>query len=165
MSRREQIKMTPDEVRAYLADGRAANVATVGPKGRPHLVPVFYVPAGDGIATWTYGSSQKVANLRRLPEATVLVETGEAYEELRGVSMECAVEIVEDTAEIVRIGTELLRKMARGRTRPIRWSRPPPSSSSSRRRNGSAWCSRRPRWSAGTTASSAASTEAARRRG
>ncbi|MFD1050500.1 pyridoxamine 5'-phosphate oxidase, partial [Kibdelosporangium lantanae] len=46
--------------------------------------------------------------------ATALVETGEAYEELRGVSMECAVEIVEDTAEIVRIGTELLRKMARG---------------------------------------------------
>jgi nitroimidazol reductase NimA-like FMN-containing flavoprotein (pyridoxamine 5'-phosphate oxidase superfamily) len=117
MSRREQIKMTPDEVRAYLADGHAANVATVGPKGRPHLVPVFYVPAGDGIATWTYGSSQKVANLRRLPEATVLVESGEAYEELRGVSMECDVAIVEDTEEIVRIGTELLGRMTGGRPR------------------------------------------------
>lgn len=106
--------MTPDEVRSYLAAGRVANVATIGPKGRPHVIPVFYIPAGDGIATWTYGSSQKVANLRRLPEATVLVETGDVYEELRGVSMECDVEIIEDTEEIVRIGTELLVKMAKG---------------------------------------------------
>jgi hypothetical protein len=114
MSRREQIKMTPDEVRAYLAAGRAANVATIGPKGRPHVVPVFYVPAGDGIETWTYGSSQKVANLRRLAQATVLVESGEAYEELRGVSMECDVQIIEDPDEIVRIGTDLLVKMSKG---------------------------------------------------
>jgi multidrug efflux pump subunit AcrA (membrane-fusion protein) len=114
MSRREEIKMTPAEVRAYLEAGRAANVATIGPKGRPHLVPVFYIMAGDGIATWTYGSSQKVANLRRLAEATVLVESGQAYEELRGVSMECDVRIIEDTEEIVRIGTELLTRMASG---------------------------------------------------
>jgi nitroimidazol reductase NimA-like FMN-containing flavoprotein (pyridoxamine 5'-phosphate oxidase superfamily) len=112
MSRREQIKMTPDEVRAYLDAGRVANVATVGPKGRPHLVPVFYVLEGDGIATWTYGTSQKVANLRRLAEATVLVETGTEYNELRGVSMECDVRIIEDTEEIVRIGTEMMTRMS-----------------------------------------------------
>ncbi|MCE7005280.1 pyridoxamine 5'-phosphate oxidase family protein [Kibdelosporangium philippinense] len=114
MSRREQIKMTPDEVRAYLAAGRVANVATIGPKGRPHLVPVFYIPDGDGIATWTYGTSQKVANLRRLAQATVLVETGVSYEELQGVSLECDVEIIEDTEQIVRIGTDLLGKMSGG---------------------------------------------------
>jgi nitroimidazol reductase NimA-like FMN-containing flavoprotein (pyridoxamine 5'-phosphate oxidase superfamily) len=114
MSRREQIKMTPDEVRAYLDAGRVANVATVGPKGRPHLVPVFYIPEGDGIATWTYGTSQKVANLRRLAEATVLIETGTEYNELRGVSMECDVRIIEDTEEIVRIGTELMTRMSPG---------------------------------------------------
>jgi hypothetical protein len=113
MSRREQIKMTPAEVRAYLEAGRAANVATIGPNGRPHLVPVFYILDGDdGIATWTYGSSQKVANLRRLAQATVLVESGVAYEELAGVSMECDVTIIEDTDEITRIGTELLARMA-----------------------------------------------------
>ena len=112
MSRREQIKMTPDEVRAYLDAGRVANVATVGPNGRPHLVPVFYILEGDGIATWTYGTSQKVANLRRLAEATVLVETGAEYSELRGVSMECDVRIIEDTEEIVRIGTEMMTRMS-----------------------------------------------------
>jgi Pyridoxamine 5'-phosphate oxidase len=113
-SRREQIKMTPDEVRAYLGTtGRVANVATLGPQGRPHLVPVFYIVEGDGIATWTYGSSQKVANLRRDPRATVLVESGTDYNELQGVSMECDVRIVEDDIEeIVRIGTGLLGRMA-----------------------------------------------------
>jgi general stress protein 26 len=111
-SRREQIRMTPAEVREYLKAGRVANVATVGGNGRPHLVPVFYILAGDGIATWTYGSSQKVANLRRVPQATVLVETGAEYAELRGVSMECDVRIIVDTEEIVRIGTELLSRMA-----------------------------------------------------
>jgi nitroimidazol reductase NimA-like FMN-containing flavoprotein (pyridoxamine 5'-phosphate oxidase superfamily) len=114
MSRREQIKMTPDEVRAYLDAGRVANVATLGPKGRPHLVPVFYIPEGDGISTWTYATSQKVANLRRLAEATVLVETGTEYNELRGVSMECDVRIIEDTEEIVRIGTDLMTRMSPG---------------------------------------------------
>lgn len=114
MSRREQIKMTPDEVSDYLAAGRAATIATIGPKGRPHVVPVFYVPAEVGIATWTYGSSQKVANLRRLPQATVLVESGETYEELKGVSMECDVRIIEDTETIVQIGTDLLVKMSHG---------------------------------------------------
>jgi PPOX class probable F420-dependent enzyme len=112
MSRREQIKMSPDEVRGYLADGKVANVATIGRNGRPHVVPVWYVPAGDGLATWTYGSSQKVANLRRLAQATVLVETGDSYEELRGVSLECDVRIIEDVEEIARIGRDLLTRYA-----------------------------------------------------
>ena len=58
---------------------------------------MWYFPRGDGIATWTYRSSQKAANLRRLAQATVLIETGDSYDQLRGVSMECDVELVEGT--------------------------------------------------------------------
>ncbi len=104
--------MTSEEVRTFLAGELTAQVATVGPNGRPHLVPVFYVSRDGGIATWTYRRSQKVANLRRLPQATVLVEAGEAYAELRGVSMECDVEILEDTEQVALIGHELMRRMA-----------------------------------------------------
>src|SRR2546423_3287775 len=102
--------MTPDEVKAFLEAELTAQVATIGPTGRPHLVPVFYVTRGAAIATWTYAKSQKVVNLRRLAEATVLVESGRSYEELRGVSMECAVEIVEDTEQIAQIGQELTHR-------------------------------------------------------
>jgi PPOX class probable F420-dependent enzyme len=110
MSRRDQIRMTEDEVRAYFAEQKVINVASVGPNGRPHLAPLWYYPHEDGVATWTYGTSQKAKNLRRLPEATVLVEDGDSYEKLRGVSFEADVEIVEDIDEVTRMGTALLQR-------------------------------------------------------
>jgi PPOX class probable F420-dependent enzyme len=110
MSRRAQITMTDEEIAAFLADGKVANFATIGPNGRPHLVPLWYFPRGEGIATWTYRASQKAANLRRLPQATVLVETGDSYDQLRGVSMECDVELVEGIEKVALIGTELMRR-------------------------------------------------------
>ncbi|MFF5985634.1 pyridoxamine 5'-phosphate oxidase family protein [Prauserella flavalba] len=118
MSRREQIRMTTDEVVAYLAEQKVINVATMSPNGRPHLAPLWYVPRGEAVATWTYRKSQKVANLLRLPQATVLVESGDSYEKLRGVSMECDVELIEDTDAVAAIGTELL----------LRYSDEPPAS-------------------------------------
>ncbi|GAA4415146.1 PPOX class F420-dependent oxidoreductase [Actinokineospora soli] len=109
-SRREQIRMTDAEVAEFLAAERTMSVATTGPGGRPHLTALWYVPDGATLSTWTYATSQKVANLRRKAEATVLVEAGESYEELRGVSMECDVEVVEDEAGVVRIGSALLHR-------------------------------------------------------
>ncbi len=102
--------MTPEEITAFLAEGKVANIATMGPNGRPHLVSLWYVPRGDVLETWTYAKSQKAANLRRLPQATVLVEEGDSYEKLRGVSMECDIELVEDTEKITRIGADLMRR-------------------------------------------------------
>jgi PPOX class probable F420-dependent enzyme len=110
MSRRDQITLTPEEITAFLAEGKVANIATMGQNGRPHLVSLWYVPRGDVLETWTYAKSQKAANLRRLPQATILVEDGDSYEKLRGVSMECDIELVEDTEEIARIGADLMRR-------------------------------------------------------
>jgi PPOX class probable F420-dependent enzyme len=110
MSRRGQIVMSAEEITDFLAAGKVANVATIGPNGRPHLVPLWYVPRGGGIATWTYRASQKAHNLRRLPQATVMIETGDSYDQLRGVSMECDVALVEDTEQIASIGAELMRR-------------------------------------------------------
>ncbi|MQA60535.1 MAG: pyridoxamine 5'-phosphate oxidase [Actinophytocola sp.] len=115
MSRRDEIRMTDDEVHGFLAGQQVINVATMGPNGRPHLAPLWYVPrrtdsGGAALETWTYGSSQKIANLRRLAEATVLIEDGEAYEQLRGVSMECDVEIVDDPDRTLQMGTDLLHR-------------------------------------------------------
>lgn len=119
MSRRDQIRMTEDEVHAFLDEQRVINVATMGPKGRPHLAPLWYVPrkADDGsplIETWTYGTSQKIANLRRLAEATVLIESGESYEQLRGASFETDVEIIDDFDRTLEIGTDLTRRYTLG---------------------------------------------------
>lgn len=102
--------MSESEIEAFLADGKVANLATIGPNGRPHLVALWYVPKGKVLETWTYAKSQKAANLRRLPQATILIEAGESYEKLRGVSMECDVELVENTEKITAIGQQLMHR-------------------------------------------------------
>lgn len=102
--------MTPEEITAFLEEGRTANIATMGPNGRPHLTALWYVPRGDVIETWTYAKSQKAVNLGRLPQATILIETGDSYEKLRGVSLECDVELVTDTEKITMIGQQLMHR-------------------------------------------------------
>src|SRR3954465_14119821 len=95
-SAREQIRMTADEVRDFLDEQKIVSVATIGPHGRPHLVPLWYVVAGDDLRGWTYAKSQKAKNLERDPHATLQVEDGVDYAELRGVMFECDVEIEHD---------------------------------------------------------------------
>jgi PPOX class probable F420-dependent enzyme len=107
MSRRAEITMSPAERQAFLDEERTLTCASIGPGGRPHLMPLWYVREGDLIACWTYASSQKVKNLERLPQATLLVEAGERYEELRGVMLECDVEIVRDRERVLDIGEAL----------------------------------------------------------
>ena len=96
MSRRNEIRMSDDEVRAFLAEQMVMTIATIGPNGRPHLMALWYVPDGLGMTGWTYAKSQKAKNLERDPRATIQVETGVQYHELRGVMMECDVELDRD---------------------------------------------------------------------
>ena len=56
---------------------------------------------------WTYAASQKARNLERDPRATLLTEAGTAYQELRGVSMECDAELVRDPGQVLDIGVAL----------------------------------------------------------
>lgn len=93
MSRREQIRMSEDEVRAFLEEQMVMTIGTIGPNGRPHLIALWYVPDGLGMTGWTYAKSQKAKNLERDPRATIHVESGVQYHELRGVMMECDVEL------------------------------------------------------------------------
>jgi PPOX class probable F420-dependent enzyme len=95
-SRRDQIRMSDDQVRAFLEEQLVMTVATIGPHGRPHLMPLWYVPEGGELVGWTYAKSQKAKNLERDPHATVQVENGVRYEELRGVMMECDVTLDRD---------------------------------------------------------------------
>jgi PPOX class probable F420-dependent enzyme len=96
MSRRDQIRMSDDEVRAFLEEQMVMTVGTIGPNGRPHLMALWYVPDGLGMTGWTYAKSQKAKNLERDPRATIQIETGVQYHELRGVMMECDVEMDRD---------------------------------------------------------------------
>ena len=109
-SRRDQIAMTDEELRAFVAEQMIVNVATVGPRGRPHLVPLWYAVDGTTLRGWTYAKSQKAKNLERDPRATVQVEDGVLYHELRGVMMECDVSIERDPGEVAKYGIALFER-------------------------------------------------------
>src|SRR4026209_2298189 len=95
-NKRSQIAMTKDEVRAYLESERVLNVATLGPTGHPHLVAMWYAMVGPNVVFWTFGKSQKVVTRRRDPRMAGLVESGESYDQLRGVELRGHGVIVQD---------------------------------------------------------------------
>ena len=113
-SRRDQIRMSDEELRDFLAEHKIVSVATTGPNGRPHLVPLWYVPQDDGSLTgWTFAKSQKAKNLERDPRATLQVEDGVSYEELRGAMMECDVEVERDARRVADdYGVPLFKRYA-----------------------------------------------------
>jgi PPOX class probable F420-dependent enzyme len=107
MSMRAAITMSDQERRRFVAEERSLACATLGPSGRPHLVELWYLPEGDRLLCWSYAKSQKVRNLERDPRATLQIETGSSYQELRGVMLECDVEIERDPARVLEVGIAL----------------------------------------------------------
>jgi len=118
MSRRDQIRMSDAEVLAFLEEERTVVCATNGRRGWPHLMPLWYVlrPTGDEGApevwAWTFAKSQKAKNLERDPRATLQVEAGEAYDQLRGVMLECDVTVHRDVDLLRTFGLELYARYA-----------------------------------------------------
>jgi PPOX class probable F420-dependent enzyme len=113
-SRRDLIRMTDAELQAFLAEQKIVSVATTGPKGRPHLVPLWYVVDGSDLRGWTYAKSQKAKNLERDPRATLQIEDGVDYAELRGVMFECDVEVEHDPEKVADYGMALFARYAPG---------------------------------------------------
>jgi PPOX class probable F420-dependent enzyme len=116
VSRRDQIQMSAAEQAAFLAEQRTVICATNGPGGWPHLMPLWYVMRGENIWAWTYARSQKVRNLERDPRATLQVEAGDDYSELRGIMIEADTEILRDTELVAALGAELLSRYGNGAT-------------------------------------------------
>lgn len=104
MSRRNLIRMNDEEIRAFLEEQRTLQVATIDHDGWPHLIAMWYVLLHDQVVFWTYAKSQKAINLRRDDRLTCLVETGERYDELRGVQIKGRAIISDDRETVQRIG-------------------------------------------------------------
>lgn len=114
VSRRDQIAMSEDEVLAFLDEERVVVCATNGRDGFPHLMPLWYVVRTSELWAWTYARSQKVRNLERDARATLQVEAGETYDQLRGVMLRCEVEIVREAAAVEALGREIFTRYGGG---------------------------------------------------
>jgi nitroimidazol reductase NimA-like FMN-containing flavoprotein (pyridoxamine 5'-phosphate oxidase superfamily) len=110
--------MSAEELREFTAQQRVLTCASIGPAGRPHLMPLWFIADGDALLAWTYARSQKTRNLERCPQATVQLEAGATYEDLRGVMHECDVELITDTERVAAIGLAVALRYAPGEWTP-----------------------------------------------
>jgi hypothetical protein len=102
--------MSEQELAAFLAEQRVVVCATSGSQGWPHLMPLWYVIRDGELWAWTYAKSQKVRNLERDDRATLQVEDGVEYHELRGVMLETRAVIHRALDAVTDTGVEIFAR-------------------------------------------------------
>jgi PPOX class probable F420-dependent enzyme len=113
-SRRAEIALSEAERRELIDSERIVAVASFGPRGWPHVMPLWYVPRDGEIWIYTYAKSQKVRNLERDPRATLMIETGHSYLELRGVEIEAEAEIHRAPETVLALAKEVTVRYSSG---------------------------------------------------
>jgi PPOX class probable F420-dependent enzyme len=97
MSRRDQIRMSDEQVHEFLKDTKTLTICSQGPDGYPHPMPMWFALDDDGtVRMTTFRKSQKVRNVQRNPKVSLLAEDGDDYFELRGVVVYGCCEVVDD---------------------------------------------------------------------
>jgi len=105
------------EPRVLVEAARVARLATVGPDGRPHLVPICFVLLGDTVYSAVDHKPKRSTRLRRLANiratghASVLVdEYREDWRQLWWVRLDGSARVVDDPAEAARAVAALAGK-------------------------------------------------------
>jgi PPOX class probable F420-dependent enzyme len=96
--------MSDAEITDFVTNSRTGTLATIGPDGQPHLTAMWYAVVDGEIWFETKAKSQKAVNLRRDPTITVMIEDGQSYDTLRGVSIDGRAEIIDDPETNLRVG-------------------------------------------------------------
>jgi len=110
VKQRDKIKMTPEEIDAFLHGWHTMSCATFNYDGTIHLVAMWYGFLEGAPALETKAKSQKVQNLRRDPRITCMIEEGDTYDQLIGVEMVGTAEIVEAPERIFELGKSVVER-------------------------------------------------------
>ena len=101
MSRRNQIEFSEEEISEYLIKSRTMILVSNGKDGYPHPMPMWYaIDDKKCIYMTTFRKSQKVKNLRKDPKAALLIESGDAYQELKSLIIYTNVELIEEVEAV-----------------------------------------------------------------
>ena len=102
--------MGREEIARFLGESRVVSVSTIGQDGWPHVTALWYVMRDSEPWIYTYAKSQKVRNLERDPRATLLVEAGEEYHELKGVMLKTRAELHRELDAVAPVAEELFKR-------------------------------------------------------
>ena len=110
--------MTVPEILELLREPHTGVLSTIGPGGFPHSVGIYYVVEGDPVELhmWIYAKSQKAVNVRRNPLASLLVESGEPYQDLRGVLVTGRARVITEFDEVFELGKKIYVRYFEPRT-------------------------------------------------
>ena len=108
--KRDQIRMSEDEMWKFIEGQKSLQVATLDKNGAPHLTTLWFALVGGEICFETFTKSQKIVNLQRDPRIAVLLEDGETYDQLRGVSIQGRAELYTDPEEVHGYALEVMRR-------------------------------------------------------
>lgn len=110
VKQRDIIRMTPEEVDAFLHERRPMTMCTMNHDGSIHAVAMWYGFLEGAVALETKAKAQKAQNLRRDPRMTCMFEDGDYYEELRGVELVGRAEIIDDPDRMWELGVNLFER-------------------------------------------------------
>jgi len=110
VKQRDLIKMTPEEIDAFLHQRQPMTMCSINHDGSIHAVAMWYGFLDGDIAVETKAKSQKARNLRRDPRLTCLFEDGDSYEELRGVELVGRAEVVDDPDRLWAVGVDVFER-------------------------------------------------------
>jgi nitroimidazol reductase NimA-like FMN-containing flavoprotein (pyridoxamine 5'-phosphate oxidase superfamily) len=91
-----ELGLTPGELDELMTSSWNMRVATIGPGNRINVTPLWFGWVGGRV--YFYGRGQKIANLRRDPVCTVLVDRNERYSELVGAMLQGNATVLETAA-------------------------------------------------------------------
>ena len=110
---RPDISMSHDDELALLQEPHIGVLSTIDVRGFPHSVGIYYVPVIEDdveLWMWVYGKSQKAVNVQREPRASLLVETGTPYQDLRGVLVRGAARVERDYDTVLDLGKRVYER-------------------------------------------------------
>jgi PPOX class probable F420-dependent enzyme len=110
VKQRDKIRMTDEEIAEFLRGKHTMSLASINADGSIHLVAMWYGFLEGEIAFETKAKSQKVQNLRRNPNITCMVETGDTYNELKGVQIIGTAEIFDERDRLLEMGKSVFER-------------------------------------------------------
>jgi hypothetical protein len=90
------IAMSEEDLNLFLSTARTCRIATIGPRGTPHVSPLWFLWRDSVLWLNSLVKSQRWVDAARNPAAAIVVDDGLAYDELRGVEMRGTLEAVGD---------------------------------------------------------------------
>ena len=120
VKQRDLVKMTPEEVNAFIHERRPMTMCSINHDGSIHAVAMWYGFLDGAVAVETKAKAQKAQNLQRDPRLTCMFEDGDYYEELRGVELVGRAEVIDDPERMFDLGVSVFERYYNPYTEDLR---------------------------------------------